>query len=143
MSKWKKWGLGCGVVVLAGVLLAACGEVPKKQLSVQEYAAACGAWNKDNSVEEGATWKELIEAVDERLSAAQGVVPPDELTEWHKKNLTLLSSMKSIAATQDQSEVWNPFAFFALIGVSQDLERIEGGLLEGNLRLLIEEGCKE
>ena len=136
--------------------------VPTRSVTVDEYIALCGSegslFTGANSaaadefqrlLESGQadqTWGTLLTFWDAALSAAKSIAAPDELTEYHRSQIALLTLIAQYAYAQPSDAEFNPWELVgvALVagGVSQQAEEnlnpklrqrlIDGGCIEAD-----------
>ncbi len=99
------------------------------------------------SEEEPETYADLSDSFGEVRDRMSGLVPPDELAEWHSTRLAFLETIKNTVDEYPGGDEIDPFVFLALVEASESQEvkikEIVSRMPDDVRQRLIEAGCED
>ena len=130
-------------LILLPILLSGCAD--EERLTLSEYAEFCAAGiaSASSLIEpDSVTWGELDALASESAATLRPVIPPAELSKFHRASLTALNFVAEVASDQDPDAVANPLVFgFEVIGIATQLRRSVDELSPETRRALNDAGC--
>ena len=156
----NRWANSTPLVIDSGIPFYINTTVPTRSVTVDEYIALCGG---EGSLFAGAnsaaavelqrlleadeadrTWGTLLFFWDAALSAAKSIAAPDELAEYHRSQIALLTLIAQYAHSQPSDAVFNPWELVGVAIVAGGVYQQAEENLDPELRQrLVEGGCIE